>query len=131
MDEILEGLPGVASIVDDILCWGCSKAEHDENLRRLLTRAREKGLKFNPDKTVIGQTEVNYFGHVIGENGLSADKDKISTITNMKTPESRHELETFLGMVTYLTKLAPNLVEITSPMHVLLKRHTILGPRAS
>lgn len=45
MDEALEGLQGVLWIVDDIICYGSSKAEHDRNLRNLLTRAREKGLK--------------------------------------------------------------------------------------
>lgn len=46
MDEAQEGLQGVAWIVDDIICYGSSKAEHDKILRNLLTRAREKGLKF-------------------------------------------------------------------------------------
>jgi len=130
MDEILEGLPGVASIVDDVICWGQTKSEHDENLRRLLTRAQEKGLKFNPEKLAVGQSEVKYFGHVISDKGMYVDQDKVTAISNMRTPESRHELETLLGMVTYLTSFAPNLAEVTSPMRMLLKQDTqfIWGP---
>ena len=29
MDECFEGLPGVVAIVDDILCYGKTREEHD------------------------------------------------------------------------------------------------------
>ena len=115
MDEILEGLDGIACIVDDIIVFGRSEKEHDKNLKNLLCHAREKGIKFNPEKAIIRQKQVKYFGHVITDKGLSADKDKISSILNMKTPESRHELETLLGMLTYLSKFAPNVAPLPLP----------------
>ena len=130
MEEALEGFDGVACIVDDLIIFGKSKAEHDKNLKRLLIRAREKGIRFNSDKAVICKSEVNYFGHVITERGLSVDKGKVSAITNMENPNSRHELETLLGMLTYLSKFAPNLAELTSPLRSLLKKDIeyIWGP---
>ena len=51
--EIFEGLPGIAAIVDDILIYGRTRDEHDRNLRIVLDRAREKGIRFNPDKMKI------------------------------------------------------------------------------
>ena len=36
-------------------------------------------------------------------------------------------LETFLGMVTYLAKFAPNLSEITSPLRMLLTKDTLFS----
>lgn len=50
MDEIFEGLPGVTTIVDDILIYGRSLEEHDRNLRNVLEHAREKRIRFNPNK---------------------------------------------------------------------------------
>jgi hypothetical protein len=50
ISEILEGLSGVTAIVDDILVYGRTKEEHDKNLKHVLERAREKGVKLNPDK---------------------------------------------------------------------------------
>lgn len=119
IDKALEGLQGNASFVDDVICNSSSKAEHDENQRKLLNRTREKGFKFNPEKLVISQMEVKYFSHVLNTQGLSADKDKVSAISNMKTPETRHELETLLGMLTYLTKIHAKSRELTSPMRAL------------
>ena len=53
-NEIFEGLPGVTAIVDDNLIYGRTREEHDRNLRSVLDRAREKGIRFNPEKCTIG-----------------------------------------------------------------------------
>ena len=45
MDEILEDLPGVAGITDDVCVHGKDVQEHDDNLRRLMERAKQCGLQ--------------------------------------------------------------------------------------
>ena len=40
----------------------------------------------------------------------------------MDAPKDRLELETLLGMVTYLTRFAPNLATLTAPLRNLLKK---------
>ena len=47
-----------------MLVYGSSKEEHDEDLRRVLERTKEVGIKWNAEKCVFGATEVRYFGHV-------------------------------------------------------------------
>ena len=122
VDEMLEGLLGVTSICDDILVFGRTRAEHDSNLEKVLQKSRDSGLRFNPDKIQIGCTQVRYYGHVISSEGLKVCPDKVTAILNMPTPANRAELETLLGMITYLTKFQPNLAEITSPMRELLRK---------
>lgn len=122
IDEIFGDLTGVRTIVDDILISGRTRIEHDRNLTATLQRARENGIKFNPDKCRIGLSEVPFFGHVITSSGLKPDSTKIEACVNVEAPKTRGELETFLGMVTYLQKFAPNLAEITSPLRMLLKK---------
>ena len=63
-----------------------------------------------------------YFGHLICSDCLKADPAKVSAILNMPRPTNRAELETLLGMITYLTKFQRNLSEITSPMRALLHK---------
>jgi hypothetical protein len=121
IDETFEGLQGVTSIIDDLLVFGSTRAEHDRNLKKVLDRAKAADLRFNPDKLKIGLTEVKYFGHVISADGLKPDPEKISAIIEMKNPANRAKLETLLGMITYLTKFSQNLSEITSPMRELLR----------
>ena len=41
-----EGIEGFKSIIDGMLAWGSSKEEHDKNLRKVLERTREVGIKW-------------------------------------------------------------------------------------
>ncbi|XP_053376974.1 uncharacterized protein K02A2.6-like [Mercenaria mercenaria] len=122
IDEIFEGLPGVAAIVDDILVYGKTREEHDANLRAVLQRSLEQGIRLNPDKLEVGQSQISYFGHVISKQGLSPDPDKVSAIREMPIPENRSQLETVLGMSQYLARYAPRLSEVTLPLRELLAK---------
>ncbi len=88
-------------------CRNATGGDHDHNLEQCLKRCRENGIKLNPDKTEIGLTEVQYFGHILSADGLKPDPYKVAAIRDMKPPENRSELETILGMITYLSKFAP------------------------
>ena len=44
MDEILEDLPGVVGITDDVCVHGKDVQEHDDNHRRLMERAKHVDL---------------------------------------------------------------------------------------
>ena len=122
IDQCFEGLSGVETIVDDILVYGRTKAEHDENLRKVLERSREKGIKLNADKLEVGLTEVHYFGNVLSAEGLKPDPQKVAAIRDMNPPRDKSELETVLGMINFLARFAPNLSEVTSPMRQLLQK---------
>lgn len=115
-----EGLQGVTTLIDDILVYNKTREEHDANLRNVLTRSREKGVKLNSDKLAVGLTDVPYFGHILSADGLKPDPGKIAAIRDMEHPCDRKELETVLGMINYLAKFSPNLFEITHPMRQLL-----------
>ena len=120
IDESYEGLEGMVALVDDILVYGKSREEHDKNLKAVLERSRQKGIKLNSDKLVVGVSEVDYFGHLLTSEGLKPDPSKVSAIKDMQPPCNKAELETVLGMINYLAKFSPNLSEVTTPMRQLL-----------
>ena len=60
MDSIFESLTGVTSIVDDLLVYGRTKQEHGQNLRQVLERARNKGVRFNLDTVKWGLAWLRY-----------------------------------------------------------------------
>ena len=121
MDQIFEGIQGVTPLVDDILIAGATRDEHDRILKQALGRAKERNLKLNPEKLTIGVQQVDYFGHLITSEGLKPDPEKVNAIRNMPEPKDKKELSTVLGMITYLSKFAPCLSEITKPMRDILK----------
>ena len=74
--EAIEGLQGTENLIDDILVYGKGQtideaiADHDRNLKTLLDRARQMGLKLNKDKLKLRQSEVKYMGQILTPNGI-------------------------------------------------------------
>ena len=59
---------------DDILVAGYGETQeeaevnHDDNVKKLLDRARQVKLKLNKDKLSLRKTKVNYMGHLLKYN---------------------------------------------------------------
>ena len=119
--EALRGLPGIICIADDIVIYGKTLEEHDENLRKFFERCLETGIKLNNDKLDIGLKEVTFMGHRITKEGLRVDPAKVSAISEMQPPTNINELRRFMGMANYLARFMPHLTDTMQPLHNLLK----------
>ena len=130
LDTALEGLPGVTGIADDNFVYGSTEKEHDENLLRLMERAREKGIKFNANKLQLKCDEANFFGHTWTSEGVKPDNKKVSAILAMKPPDNAKDLQSFLGLVNYLARYSSQLSTITAPLRELTKKEIafVWGP---
>ncbi len=115
MEQIFTGFP-CAIIVDDIIVGGKGEKEHDENLKKVLNRARQVNLKLNPQRCKFRLKEVSYVGHLFTERGLKPDPTKIQAITEMPPPNEKNALQCFLGMANYLGKFIPNFSELAAPL---------------
>lgn len=123
--QIFEGIPGQISYIDDLLVFGKNQKEHDNNLRKVLEKAREKNIKFNQTKCKFSLNEIKFVGHIIGSFGVKPDNEKIKSIMEMPLPKNKNDLERFLGMVTYVAKFIPNLSEVTTNLRQLLKKNVL------
>ena len=85
----LDGLPGCTSIHDNILVWGSTPEEHEENLDKCLTRLQDKGLMLHCEKCTFGATSVSWFGTVFSKSGMSAELTKIKTIQEACPPKKQ------------------------------------------
>ena len=121
VDEAFGDRPGVTGIADDIVISGKTRDEHDKNLKAVMERAQETGVRFNPDKCQIARTELSFFGHTISGTGLKPDPRKIEAIRNMDPSTSLPDLQTFLGMVQYLGRYIPNLASVSAVLWDLTK----------
>ena len=89
-------------MADDILIYGKDQAEPDDNLRKVLKRARECGLKLNKKKCRFHMTELPYIGHILTSEGVKPDPKKVCAIRNMEAPRNSEEVRHFLGHVNYM-----------------------------
>ena len=71
--QILEGLDGHISIIDDMLIHGKTQKEHDERVRAVLKKLDEAGTTLNPENCECYKRKVKFAGHVISEDGIRTD----------------------------------------------------------
>ncbi|XP_038120427.1 uncharacterized protein K02A2.6 [Culex quinquefasciatus] len=115
LQGVIQGLPGVECIADDLLVFGVGDtfedalANHNVCLEKLLCRLKEHNIKLNKEKLKLCETSVKFYGHVLTNKGLQPDETKISTIRNYPTPTDRKAVHRFIGMVNYLSRFIPNL----------------------
>ena len=122
-----KGLDGVEILRDDILVAGYgdtqeeAEANHDQNLRKLLDRARKVNLKLNSKKMNLMKQQVKFMGHVITKDGLKPDPDKVKAVNNMPKPTCKQEALSLLGFINYLAKFLPKLSEVAQPLRDLTR----------
>ena len=58
--------------------------DHDRNLREVLSRCRQKGIKLNPGKIPFRQKQVSYMSHIISLEDLRADPNKLEAINDCR-----------------------------------------------
>ena len=75
MDNLFSDCP-CEIIVDDLLIWGATEEEHDQNLLRVLQKACEVNLKLKMKKFKFKEAEVSYVGHLLTKDGLNQTPTK-------------------------------------------------------
>ena len=127
MDQILEACQGCIGITDNITIHSCTEAEHDTCLQNLMWIACKYDLVFNPQKTHMKAQAVNFFGCLYNADGVHLDPGKFDAIHALPMPTNVTELQTFLGLVMYLSPFIPGLSTLTTP-YMSCSRRTQTSP---
>lgn len=122
MDRALNGIPGTFPCADDVKIQGSDEERHDLHLLETIDRAREAGIKFNPDKCQIKKQQISYFGRVITPNGVQPCPKKVKDILKLAPPTNKQELQSFFGTINFMATFIPNLSKQTHMMRGLLKK---------
>lgn len=122
MDQLTKDLSGTAVYLDDILVSGKDADDHIQNLRGVLKRLDEKGLRCRIEKCQFALPYVEYLGHLLSQEGI-AKGPKVDAVLKMPPPTNVSSLKAFLGSVQFYAKfLPPNLSTISEPLYALTKK---------
>ena len=121
MHTILQGIPGVVCYIDDILVTGKDQEEHLQNLNEVFSRLEKHGFPLKREKCTLLAKLVEYLGHSITKDGISALPDKVEAIAKAPQPTNVQELRSFLGLLRYYGKFIRNLATILHPLNQLLQ----------
>ena len=126
MDLVLRGLQWSQCLVyiDDVIIPGRSYAEHLTNLRAVLGRLQQAGLKLQPKKCSFLKQRVSYLGHVVSREGVATDPAKIEKVANWPVPTTAKDVQQFLGFAGYYRRFVKDFAQIARPLYHLTERKT-------
>jgi hypothetical protein len=122
MDKLTSDLKGVAVYLDDLLVSGSTAEEHLNNLRRLLQRLNERGLKCRLEKCAFAQPYVEYLGHLMSSQGIAKSPKNVDAILKMPAPQDTSGLKSFLGSIQFHAKFLKDISTTLEPLYRLTKK---------
>ncbi|RPA70634.1 hypothetical protein BJ508DRAFT_316352, partial [Ascobolus immersus RN42] len=81
--------------------------EHTYQLELFLRAMDSPALYYAPNKARLAFSSTKLLGKIVDATGVVSDPTKLEAIQAFKFPETVKELETFIGMVTYLGDTIP------------------------
>ena len=82
--------------LDDFAVYG-QQSEHLAHLRLCLERCRHARLSLNPAKWAFYVTSGALLGHILSQDGISMDPEKVQSILIAPAPSTTKALSQFLG----------------------------------
>ena len=122
IDEIFNDMPNVFGIADDILVIGYDKdgTDHDEAVYKVLKWCQDVNLKLNKEKCHFRCMSIPFFGEVVSRQGIQPDPQKVRALKEMLVPKNKKELQAFLGIINYLNKFSPGMLEVCKLLRKLM-----------
>ncbi len=124
MAKLLDGASEFAiSYLDDIICYSSDFTSHLTHLQDLFDRIRKTGMKLQKSKYSFLHDEVKYLGHVITNDGILPDPNKIKVIKELTPPKSVKGVRSLIGMTSYYRPYIPDYAKIAYPLARLTQKH--------
>ena len=107
--------------LDDIIIFSNTLESHLQKLEKLFERLKEYNLKLKPSKCHFLKDQIKYLGHVVSQNGIHTDPDKVAAVKSWPIPKNVKTVQQFLGFVGFYRRFIQDFAKIARPLTILLK----------
>ncbi|QRN45547.1 P3 [Paper mulberry vein-banding virus] len=119
MDKCFEHCSNIVAYIDDILVFSETKEEHRKHLQEFLKIARDQGLVLSKEKMMIGVSEIEFLGVVLGKSQVKLQPHIIKKLTQVEEKQllEKKGLRSWLGILNYARPFIPNIGKILAPLY--------------
>jgi len=113
----------VVVFIDDILIYSKNLEEHEDQLRIVLQKLKDKQLYAKFSKCEFWLERISFLEHVISKEGITVDPKKIEAVVNWERPTNVHEIRSFLGLAGYYRRFVEGFSKLFGPLTALTKKN--------
>lgn len=126
MNDVLREFLDIFVVVylDDILIYSENPGEHDDHVRKVLSKLQEYNLFCKPEKCEFNVDTTTFLGFIISPQGLSMDPSKIQTITGWNPPTTVKGVQSFLGFANFYRRFIQDYSKLAEPLFNLTRKNT-------
>ena len=108
--------------LDDVIVFSKTFEEHIDNLRKVLQRLRDHGVKLKPRKCKIFKQQVTFLGRIVSKEGYRLDSDSIAPLLHLQktTPKTVGDVRRLVGLLGYYRRYIQNFSRVAKPIYDLL-----------
>ena len=90
--------------VDDMVVTSEKEDQHVTDLEELFATIARYRLKLNPNKCVFGVEAGKFLGFLLTERGIKTNRDKCTTIIEMRSLTNMKEVQQLIGRMVALSR---------------------------
>jgi hypothetical protein len=119
----LEGCDNfVGSFVDDLIVYSSNFEDHLKHVELVLKKISECGLTLNKNKCVFACSSVKFLGFEVCDGKIKPNDAKVEAIRRFPKPVVKKDMRSFLGLLNFYRRFAPNLATCIAPLTDALKK---------
>ena len=110
MEKILQPHAEIATAyIDDVSIYSMTWNDHLQHLDEVLQTIQVSGFKLRLRKCKFAQKQVKLLGQIVGGGKRRVDPAKVEAILKIRTPTTKKEIQSFLGMMNFYRVFIPEL----------------------
>jgi len=91
-------------------------------LENVLRRFQAANLHLHPGKCVFAQTQVQFLGFVLSEEGVTVSPEKVKAVKQYTIPKCIKDVRAFIGLALFYRRLVPKFAELAKPLTMLTRK---------
>jgi len=111
--------------LDDVLIYSNTLQQHRTDVSNILEAIRRSGMKVKPSKCEFHQSETEYLGFIIGQEGVKTDPTKTQAIWDWMSPKKIKEIQCFLGFCNFYRRFIEGFSRTAKPLYAKTKKESI------
>ena len=122
MTKVLRNLQHLISFIDDVLAHTRNHEKQILTLDSCFERLREYNLKLSIDKSTFRESETEYLGFKITDQGILPGTDKTKAVKEFQPPRTVKQIRQFVGLASFFRDHIKDFYRISGYLTALTRK---------